>query len=228
MVKKRLTRKELLKEPDEFFTLTGQLINWVKANPKPITYGGGVLLAVIAIILGYGYYQKNRASVAADLLGKSLAQYGQLVANGGEAKALATVGPDFERLIDKLGGQPAGRLGCLLYAHFNLKAGEFRKAAELYQKALRSFAREPSLAPIILNGLASAYQAAGDTSLAIGTYEKIVALDVKTYTDSALFELGGLYAKAGQTEKSREMYERLTANFPDSSYVPLAREKMAG
>ena len=112
MAKKKLTRKELLKEPDEFLTLTEKLLNWIKQNPKPLVVGGCGLLLVILIVFGYIYYQNNRARVPAELLGQDLSRYQQLTGETDAEKALATVAPDFDRLIDKFGSQPAGKLGC--------------------------------------------------------------------------------------------------------------------
>jgi hypothetical protein len=39
MAKKRTTRKQLLKGPDEFITQTGKAIRWARANTKPLIYG---------------------------------------------------------------------------------------------------------------------------------------------------------------------------------------------
>jgi tetratricopeptide (TPR) repeat protein len=228
MKKKRLTRKELLKEPDEFITTTGRVIRWVKANPKPVVYGAGAFLAIIMFVAAYGYYQDNRARVSAELLGQILSQYQRESADDDPAQALTRVVPDFDRLIENFSGQPAGRLGCVFYAHFSLKGGEPQKAAELYRKALKRNGNDPSLEPIILYGLASACEAAGDTSEAISTYERVLSLATMTNKDNALFHLGRLYAKEGDPEKSREMYEKLAADYPDSAFAQLARERAAG
>lgn len=228
MKKKRLTRKELLKEPDEFMTTTGQIIRWAKANPKPIMYGVGAFLAIIVLVSLYGFYQDNRAQVSAELLSQILSQYGQASADGDPSQALAAVAPNFDRLVEKFDGQPAGKLGCLFYAHFCLKAKEPQKAAELYSKALKLLGDDPAMKPIILYGLASAHQAGGDTSEAISTYEKILSLETTTNKDSALFHLGRLYTEKGEPEKSREMYEKLAADYPDSTFAQMAKERVAG
>jgi tetratricopeptide (TPR) repeat protein len=228
MKKKRLTRKELLKEPDEFITTTGQIIRWTKANPKPIMYGVGAFIAIIVLVGLYGFYQDNRAQVSAGLLGQILSQYGQASADGDPVQALAAVAPDFDHLVQKFNGQPAGKLGCLFYAHFSLKAREPQKAVELYGKALKRLGDDPAMKPIILYGLASAHQAAGDASEAISIYKKILSLETTTNKDSAVFHLGRLYAEKGQPEKSREMYDKLAADYPDSTFAQMAKERVAG
>jgi tetratricopeptide (TPR) repeat protein len=227
MAKKRLTRKELLKEPDEFITLTGRLIAWVKANPKKLIYGIGVFLAVVLIGSGYAYYQENRAQTAADLLSQSLLKYEEIAAQGDAAKALDAVTADLDRLGEDFSGQAAGKLGIILYGHLCLKAHLPQKAIGLYQKGLDNFENDPALTPVILNGLALAQEAAKDVPAAIACFEKILSRDTSLYKDSALFHLGRLYANTGQPEKSRQMYERLGTEFPESAYVEIAREKAA-
>ena len=48
--KRKKTRKELLKEPDEFMTLTGKLFGFAVDHKTQLTYGLGILLAVAIII----------------------------------------------------------------------------------------------------------------------------------------------------------------------------------
>lgn len=227
MAKKRLTRKELLKEPDEFITLTGRLIAWVKANPKQLIYGVGVFLAVVLIGSGYAYYKERRDQSAADLLSESLLKYEEIAAQGDAAKALDAVMADLDRLTENYSGQAAGRLGIVLYGHLCLKAHLPQKAIGLYQKGLENFENDPDLTPIILNGLALAQEAAEDVPAAISSFEKLLSRGTSLYKDSALFHLGRLYSNSGQPEKSRQVYERLETEFPDSVYVGMAREKAA-
>lgn len=228
MAKKRLTRKELLKEPDEFITLTGRLIAWVKANPKKLIYGVGVFLAVVLIGSGYAYYQESREQSAADLLSQSILKYEEIAAQGDAAKALDAVSADLDRLTEDYSGLAAGKLGEIVYAHLTLKSHMPQKAIGLYSKGLENFENDPALAPVILNGLAQAQEAAEDLPAAIASFEKILSRATLLYKDSALFHLGRLYADTGQSDKSRQMYERLATEFPDSTYVNIAREKAAG
>ena len=131
---------------------------------------------------------------------------------------------DFDQLITSYSGQPAGRLGRLVYAHVQLTGGAPDKAIALYQKALKDFKHDPSLVNIIYNGLASAYEQKEATGEAIAYFEKISQGDGKVLRDRALFHLGRLYRLNNEMEKSREAYSRLVSDFPDSIYTPVAEE----
>ena len=65
MAKTRLTRKQLLKEPDEFITLTGRTIQWSRQNAKALLLCGVALLVAMAAVSGYLYYNQNRETAAA-------------------------------------------------------------------------------------------------------------------------------------------------------------------
>ena len=46
--------------------------------------------------------------------------------------------------------------------------------------------------------------------------------------DEALFMLGAIYAKLGETAKSRGAFEKIVSEHGDSIYTELAREKAKG
>lgn len=229
MAKKRITRKQLLKEPDEFITLTGRLIEWARENSRPLIYGAAAFFVFLIAIAGYGYYREKREQAAAALLSQSLSVYQQERAReSGPATLLMMAEADFDQLVSRYGRATAGRLGRILSGHIHLAAGDPDAAARLYEKALTDFGKDPSLRPVILNGLAEAYAMKGDTAAAIAHYEKIVAGRHIHFVDTALFHLGRLYRTAGELEKSRRAYERLGDEFPDSIYADMARELIAG
>lgn len=226
MAKKRLTRKQLLKEPDEFITLTGRVISWSRRNSRRLTYGTCAVLTVIFVVAVYYYYQQSRARSAAVLLGEGLARY-QSAAKS-PADNLAAASEDFKKLIDHYGDSPAGRFGRVVFAHYNLVAGLSGDALTLYQNAQRVFGSDPSLTNIVLNGLGCAHEQKGEIAAAIGAFEKIAQGRSAIFKDSALFHLGRLYEQTGKSDESVKAYGRLNSDFPNSIFAPLAREKAAG
>jgi predicted negative regulator of RcsB-dependent stress response len=229
MAKKRITRKELVKEPDEFITLTGQMIRWARDNTRLLTYGVCAFFAVILLASAYRFYSTQREQAAATLLSQTRAAYQAAEKAGGDpAKALAAAKPDFERLVSEYGRWPAGRLGRILYAHAALAGHAVDEAIALYKEALGDFENDPTLANSILSGLSAAYAEKGDTAAAIVHLEQIVAGGGTVLKDVALFQLAGLYRSAGEIEKSQKAYTRLSTDFPDSIYADIAKEKAAG
>ncbi|MDA8142030.1 MAG: tetratricopeptide repeat protein [Desulfobacteraceae bacterium] len=228
MAKKRVTRKELVKEPDEFITLTGKVIQWARQNTKPLIYGICAFLALILLISGFRYYNNHQEAAASDLLSKSLMSYQEADRKDEPEKALAAAKPEFERLINEYGGTSEGRIGGILYGHMLLAGHEPAEAAGFYEKALNNAENDPILRNVILNGLATVAMEKEDNAAAIGYLEKITAGRESVLKDSALFNLGRLYRISGDLEKSKKAFSQLVADFPDSMYTNMAREISAG
>ena len=226
MAQKRISRKQLLKEPDEFISTSTKLLDWAKSNPKKLIYGVSAFVALVLAASGYTYYYQARAKAAANLLSQSLAKY-ETMAGKDKAAALAAVKPDFKKLVDKFGGQPASVLGRIIFGHISLAGHDPDEAIALYKRALEETGDDPALTNLILNGLAAAYEQKGQTQEAIAYDEKIKAGNSSVLKDAALFSLGRLYEKIGQKEKSIQAYEQLSNDFPESMYAEIAREMAA-
>jgi tetratricopeptide (TPR) repeat protein len=215
MAKKRVSRKKLLKEPDEFITTTGRIIAWSRNNTRPLIIGGAGFFAVIVLVALFSYYQEYRGRNAATLLGASVAKYQAELAAGSAEKALDAVREDFKRLIDGYGGQPSGRLGRVIFAHYCLAGGSTDDAAVHYKRALDDFRGDASLTNIILNGLGEAMQKSGDDAAAATYYKQLADSGSPVLKDAALFNLGMLYGRLGKTDEGQKAFDRLAADFPE-------------
>jgi tetratricopeptide (TPR) repeat protein len=157
-----------------------------------------------------------------------MAKYQAEVEQKNSAEAISSVKDDFDLLIDSYGNTPAGRLARVFYGHICIAGQEYDKAIENYSRALVEFNGEPSMTKVILNGLALAYQQKGAYPQAIAYYRKLVDGPGSMLKDAALFNLGKLHGQIGQLEKSRQAYQRLNSDFPNSIYANIAREKITG
>jgi len=229
MAKRRISRKELVKEPDDFITFTGQAIRWARENTRLLIYGVCLFFGIIVLASAYRLYASHREDSGAALLSQTRIAYQAAVqADKDPAKALAAVKPQFERLVAEYGHWTAGRLGRVLYAHAALDGDAPDEAIALYKRALDDFKADPTLTSSILSGLAAAHIEKGDNAAAIAYLERLVAARGKALKDAALFQLGALYKAAGQAEKSQAAYTQLSTDYPDSVYANIAKEKIAG
>ena len=76
--KRKKTRKELLKEPDEFITFSGKLIQFAAEHRTHITYALGIILSLAVIISGIRFVSIRSENNASILLDKGLSQYNSL------------------------------------------------------------------------------------------------------------------------------------------------------
>lgn len=221
MAKTKKTRKELLKEPDEFITTTGRLIQWAIGHQTQLTYA---LLAVVVIALGfsaYRFFSLRSEAQAAQLLHQAMSKYERLQGDKTAPEIYAAVSTDFQSILDSYGDKNSGKMARLRFANICYEAGEYEQAAALYREALPQFEPFPLLHSRILTDLALAEYQMGRDQAAIDHFEQILAGTSNLYKDEALFHLGGLYDRAGREDESRAAYARLSDEFKDSTYLEL-------
>jgi len=59
-----VTRKELLKEPDEFITTTSSIMKWIRENPRRFAAGLTILLLILAVGFGLYFWKNYREQTA--------------------------------------------------------------------------------------------------------------------------------------------------------------------
>ena len=72
---KKKTRKELLKEPDEFLTLSSRFLGWAAKYKKQINMAVLAALTAGVLISGYFFYVNQQEAKAAGLLAQALDQH---------------------------------------------------------------------------------------------------------------------------------------------------------
>lgn len=226
MAKKRVTRKQLLKQPDEFMTTTGKLVQWAKDHTQQLVYGGAIFFGVVILVAFLGYHKERKRQSASTLYSQAMAKYEAAGGVQEAVKALAAARADFAQLVESYGNLPAGRLGRVMYGHLSLAGMALDDAVAQYQAALDDFGDNPVLQNVILNGLGSAYAQKGEYPAAIEQFEKLAEGSNPVLKDVALFHLGRLYDQLGRTKESQKVYQQLRTDFPETMYAQLAQEKI--
>ena len=55
--RKKVSRKKLLKEPDEFITFSGRMFQFVMKHKTQLTYAVSIVVALIAVLSGYRFFK---------------------------------------------------------------------------------------------------------------------------------------------------------------------------
>jgi len=226
--KRKKTRKELLREPDEFMTISGKLIGFAVDHKNQLAYALGIIVILALIISGYRFFSIRAENNAAALLDKSLTKYNSLKADKQPDEVYGEVSADFQFILDKYKGKESAKLARIIYANICYNAGKYKQAIELFKTALTDFAKYPMIHQQILSNLGYAYEQEKDYSTAVGYFEKISTAPEPIMRDEALFHLGRLYDKLGENEKSREAYNKILTDHQDFIYIDLVKERMSG
>ena len=226
--KPKKTRKELLKEPDEFITLSGKLIGFAVDHKTQISYAVAVIVVLALILSGYRFFSIRSENRAAALLGQSLAKYEKNINERKPAEAYEAVSADFELIVDKYGSKNSGKIARLTFANICYNAGKYEQAIGLYQTSLKDFEKHPAIYNQVLSSLGYALEQRADYAGAAGYFEKLSQVQELTMRGEALFNLGRIYEKMGQTDKSKAAFSKILSEHQDFIYIDLVKEKMAG
>lgn len=223
--KAKKTRKELLKEPDEFITLTGKLIQFSRKNRKELIAGVGLFIILLIVFSAIRYVSRENEKQAFALLNLAETKYAN-VSDQAPTEAFEAVQADFQLLVDEYGGKTGGKIAKITFADICFKAGNTDQAIALYLEAQKDFADHPTLANLILSGLGYAHGKKGEQQEAIEYFEKVILSGNTFMKADALFQLGCLYGNGGDAQKSMEAYNRIVAEFPESVHIRLVKEKV--
>jgi len=222
------TRKELLKEPDEFITISGKLIRFIVDHKNQLTYALGIIVALALIFSGYRFFSIRSENKASALLDQGLAKYEKFKNDKQPVEAYDQVSADFQLIIDKYGSKQSGKFARLTYANICYEAAKYEQAIELYKRSLKEFEKHPVIHNQVVGSLGYAYEQQANYAGAVSYFEQLSSAPETIMRAEALYNLGWLYDKLGQTEKSNEAYNKIVSEHPDFIYIDLVKERMAG
>lgn len=226
MASRKKSRKELLKTPDEFMTLTGSAIQFVSAFQKQLSYGLCVLVAAALVVFGYRFFAQRAESEAFTALAQTMANYEANKDASSADEAYRKAAEELQRLVKKYSGNAGGKLARTRYANISYQAGDYHKAIELYQQSLNDFKENQFVYHLILNSLGYAYQRVDDDRNAVKCFEELSSAKDSGFRDEALFNLGLLHEKSGNAADSRKAFQEIVANYPNSMYFDIVQEKL--
>lgn len=224
--KKRVTRKQLLKEPDEFLTFSARAIRFVADNQRAVLC---VVVGVIVVALasaGFWYFSKLSERRAYAMFEQGRLYYLAEISGDKTAPVQEKATEQFEEVIRKYPSTNAARFSLFVYADTSYHRGEYQKAIELYEKALDAFSGEGAIQKLIWNGIAHAYEAKKDYKSAAEYFQKITDAQDQFMKTDAYFNLGRMMETLNQPEKALEAYNMVVQNYPGSTGFRIAKEKV--
>lgn len=226
MAKSKISRKKLLKEPDEFITFTGRLIQFARTYQKELIGGFAVFIGAIVIFSMFQYFSAKNEAEAARLLAESQAKYEENLSSEDAEKALAAVEKDFQRILNDYSGQMAAKHARLFFAHKYFDAKMKDKAIELYKISLKDWDDVPAVKNLVLSSLGYAYEQKNDLKTAATYFDRIKQSNETVGKATAIYNLGRIYAKLGDSKKSMEAYQVVSKDYPDFIYAEIVTEKI--
>jgi len=234
--KKKVSRKELLREDDAFIQAANSSAEWVKEHQKPVIASAiAVVVAIVGTWLGL-IYTENRDTAASDALTQAMAVFdAQVVAEEADPTATppifatddekwAAATEAFKKLEN--GSGALSSIGTFYLADIAERNGDLAGAKQGFRDALTNLSGQDTLYFLAVERLAYLQEKEGKAADALTTLKKLQSKD-GFYADYASFHQARIHLAGGEKDKARALLERVESDFPQSSLRENVKERLA-
>jgi len=228
MAKKKLSRKELLKGPDEFITFSERVAEFAGTHQQQLKYAG---VAVVVIVIAYFAITawigsiNEEGQVAYNTATQSL--FDTVMKPEIEPADLQKTGALFAEVLENQGMSKAARLALPQAAYLKFLEKNYSEAISLYNKFLDEFRGETQYESFTTLALAVCYEAKGDLKTAIEVLTSLVETDADTTSkESATWALARLYRLDNKPEKEQEILEEFVEKYRGSPFYAMAKANL--
>ncbi len=224
MAKKRVTRKQLLKEPDEFLTFTEKAVRFIREHDRKFKYiagtVGAIILLYVGVNTGVGYTNKKGQSTYNMGYRLMSAQNTDLSPESGEVKQAEEL---FQEVLDDYSLSRASRLALPELAYIKMVEKKYDEAIPLYQEFLDKAPENSPYQSLARIAIAACHEAKGEFEQAIEILNQVTAHADDIFKEQALFNLARVYSLARQKDKAKEILEEFVEKYQNSPFFALAK-----
>ncbi len=223
MAKKKPTRKALLKEPDEFLTLSARFFAWTQTNRRKLQNAGIVVGILIALYMaGYFYYQYTNKK-AQNTYNEAYSILAEAIGVETEQKKLQESEKLFRKVIESYSISKACRLAFPQAAYISFEQGKYDQAISLYQEFLKKISDAPHYQILTEIALAACFEQKGDLKAAEKILIPLSEGANHPFKEFAILALARVFRMDNQKQKSEELLRNFIEEFPQSPFLPMAK-----
>jgi len=226
MVKEKVTRKELLKGPDEFLTVSGSAILYVKEHAKPFKIAGGILVGAALVYLGVNYYLNYANRKGQEAYDAAYYEVIKIKEVKADEEALKKSEELFKKVITDHGLSKASRLAPPQVAHLKFLEKKYDDAIRLYQDFLKEVPENTIYQSLALLALAASYEGQGDFGKAADALQKIISSSEPSFKEQATLHLARVYGLSNQTDKAKETLREFIEKYKNSPFLSMAKARL--
>jgi len=223
MAKTKITRKELLKKPDEFINFSARAINFARENSKRFSYLGIIILCILGIYLGINTYLKYINKKGQETF--NIAYY-TMIKNMGPNTSKAVLNESeelFRKVIDKYRMSKAARLTLPELGYIKFQDKRYDEAITQYQAFMDKLPKDDPYQDLAKLALAACYEEKGEFDIAIQELEQLVSGPEGFFKQQAMLSLARIYRTMGKPDKSVEILQQFVNQFQTSPFLPIAK-----
>ena len=205
----KVDRKKLLKEPDEFLTLSGQVIRWGKGNLNKVLWSATAVALIVAAVLGFKTYLDWREQKAAAELAGVMTGYAAVVDGKLPQDKTAKLAADLTKVTDQYGSTPAGLQARLALGDLRLGLGQWEQAQKVFASLTEEGGLGADLAPMAYHGLGQALEGREDNKQAAQVYAQAVAAAGPNLGQIYKLDRARVLAASGDSQGAVAIYKEI-------------------
>jgi TolA-binding protein len=229
LAEKRLSRKELLKEPDEFLTTTGTVVRYAREHPRHLALAAAAVFAVFVVVAGYYYYQQQMNLASHNLFQGAYREY-EAAVNDKDAptpEKLDALLQVFQSIASQYPSKPAGEEALLYSGHVLFKKMDYKGALETYTKMQNTSLVKKGLGPMIMYHIADTHLALKDYDPAILIFEQLSRDTNSPYRREASVSIARIYEMMDKGKEALQAYRQYLKTFPEAPDAAVIKARIA-
>jgi len=228
MAAKKITRKELLKSPDEFITLSSRALGFFMAHVRELKLTGVIVLGLLVCYLGgYAYlrYVNNKGQAAYNKAFYVLTESGD---PGQYRENLKKAVEIFQGVIASHGWSDAAELAIPQVAYGKFMDKEYDQSIKLYSEFKKEASGDRDLEALSALAIAACYEAGGDFKKSVDALKRVLDGPDSPFKEGAAYSLARVYRLDHQTEQAQAAVKSFIETYPSSPLVPMAKAHLEG
>jgi tetratricopeptide (TPR) repeat protein len=217
---KKLTRKELLKGPDEFMTFSERVVRYAHDHLRMFIYAGVTLCVLILGYLGVTWYMDYGDKRGQEVYNEAYYAIRSAEERGEVLDDPAVPADLFRKVSSDHGMARVNPLALPQLARLEFREGRVREAVQLYRNFKEKKRRDKSYASMAGLALAACFEAEQSYDEAVRELSPLIEPPGSFLREQALIRLVRVHMLNGRPEKARENYDELAEAFPDSFFLP--------
>lgn len=229
MAEKKISRKELLKEPDEFLTTTAQVISYTRQNPRRVTIG--VIIVVVCLVAALGYFgiRRHQETASLQLFDSAFRQYHEVfdAPTSPSPENLDKLLAEFQLIVQDYRSYPVADQAQLYCGHVLYEKGDYKGALERYESLQSSSLVKQGLEPLVLYHMAMTQFALKQYEQAENLFAQLSKDTNSPYRREAFAAIAHIYESMGKTKEAVQAYKQYLKMFPEAPDAAFIRARLA-
>jgi predicted negative regulator of RcsB-dependent stress response len=229
VAEKKVSRKELLKEPDEFLTASNKVVQFVRKNPRTAVIGCVILFAALLAGVAVYSYRRQRQWTSHELFEKAYRNYRTVVLakNPASGKQLDELFKQFNAIASAYPSELAGERALLYSGHVLYMKKDYKGALDRYTRMKSTQLVTEGLGGLVMYNIAMTRLALNEYEAAKNLFDQLSKDKDSPYRRDASASIGTIYEAMGKKKEAAQAYRQYLKMFPKAPDAPYVRARMA-